>query len=76
MTPNVTLLKKNVKYIDKKDNNKEKTATNFYLQCGDSLIPIEVKFFADAATGKDNQYIGRKSVMSAFAEQLPEKSKA
>ncbi len=74
MTPNVTLFKKNVKYLDKKDNNKEKTATNFYLQCGDSLIPIEVKFFANKEDGRDNQYLGRKSVMSAFAQELPDKA--
>lgn len=68
------LFKKKVTYKDAKDNNKEKTAINFYLKCGDTLIPIEVKFFADKITSKDNQYLGRKSVMSAFAEELPDKA--
>lgn len=76
VTMELKLFKKNVKYNDKKDGNKEKTATNFYLKCNDTLIPIEVKFFANAETGKDSQYIGRKSVLSAFAEELPEKDKA
>lgn len=65
------LFKKNVKYKDK-DNN-EKTAVNFYLKCGDALVPIEVRFFANKETGRDNQYMGRKSVLSAFAEELPER---
>lgn len=69
------LYKKNAKFTDKA-TNKEKTYTNFYLKCGDSLIPIEVKYFRNSETGKDNQYIGRKSVLSAFAEDLPEKDKA
>ena len=66
------LFKKNVKYKDKDGN--EKTATNFYLKCGDALVPIEVKFFANKDTGKDNQYLGRKSVLSAFAADLPDKA--
>ncbi|MCM1043264.1 MAG: hypothetical protein NC350_03530 [Corallococcus sp.] len=70
--PEVKLYKKNAKYLDKE--NKERTATNFYLKCGDSLIPIEVKFFASKEDGRDNQYASRKSVMSAFAEELPDKA--
>lgn len=66
------LFKKNVKYTDKDKN--EKTATNFYLKCGDALVPIEVKFFASKEDGKDKQYIGRKTVLSAFAEELPDKA--
>ena len=69
----VKLLKQNVKYNDKKDENKEKTATNFYLQCGDALVPIEVKFFPSKEDGKDKQYVSRKTVLSAFADVLPNK---
>ncbi len=68
----VNLLKKNGTYVDKKDG-KEKRFTNFYLQCGDSLIPVEVKFFPNEETGIDRQYAGRKEVLSAFADILPEK---
>lgn len=68
MTTNVTILKKVVKYIGKKDNT-EKTATNFYLRCGDALVPIEVKFFANAETGKDTQYVSRKTLLSVFEEK-------
>lgn len=45
----VQLFKKVGTYKDKKDG-KEKQYTNFYLRCGDSLIPIEPCFFPD----KDN----------------------
>ncbi len=68
----VNLLKKNGVYVDKKDG-KEKNFTNFYLQCGDSLIPVEVCFFPDAETGKDVRYVSRKQILSAFADVLPEK---
>ncbi len=67
----VRLLKKVGKYIDKKDG-KEKPFVNFYVLCGDELIPVEVKFFGNEE-GKDYRYSGRKSVMSAFAELLPDK---
>lgn len=66
----VDLLKKQVGYKDKE--GEDKVATNFYLRCGDSLIPIEVKFFPDAEN-RDKAYGARKSVLSAFASVLPEK---
>lgn len=68
----VNLFKKITKYMDPKDNV-EKQATRFYVQCGDSLIPIDVTYFKDKLTGKDNQYIGRREVMKAFASDLSEK---
>ena len=66
----VVLLKKQVNYKDKE--GKEKIATNFYLRCGESLVAIEAKFFPDKE-GKDKGYVGRKSVLSAFADTLPDK---
>lgn len=66
----VELLKKSGKYIS--DEGVEKNYTNFYIRCGDSLIPIEPCYFPNRETGKDNQYIGRKEIMKAFAGVLPE----
>lgn len=67
----VELYKKKVKYTN--DQNEEKTATNFYVMCGDVLIPVEVKYFPDKTTGKDDRYGERKQLVSAFAQELPEK---
>lgn len=69
----VELLKKTGTYVDKKDG-KEKSSTRFYLRCVGSLVPIEVTYF-EGEDGKDYQYAGRKAVLTAFAEDLPEKPK-
>lgn len=50
----------------------ERNVINFFLQLGNSRIPIEVKYFPNKETNRDDQYLRRKSVMSAFAEDLPE----
>ena len=50
-----------------------KTATNFYVLCGDVRVPVEVKYFEDKQTGRDNQYLGRKMVLSSYAEEIPER---
>lgn len=70
----VQLFKKLGKYTDNKDG-KEKNYTNFYVRCGDCLIPIEPCFFPNKETGKDPQFVGRKEVMKAFAAELPERDK-
>ena len=67
----VELFKKIVPYKDK--DGKDRTATNFYAKCGTDLIPIEVVFFPDKETGNDPNYRGRKMVLSAFSEDLPER---
>lgn len=67
----VGLFKKVGTYTDKE--GREKQYINFYLRCGDALIPVEPKFFANEE-GHDYQFNGRKAVMSAMAEVLPEKS--
>ncbi|WP_251612067.1 hypothetical protein [Pumilibacter muris] len=67
----VKLYKKLATYKDK--NGEEKTATNFFVGCGDQLIPVEVKFFEDKETGADKNYRVRKTLLSAFAETLPER---
>ena len=67
----VKLYKKMSKYVG--NDGEEKTATNFYVGCGDVLVPVEVKFFEDKKTGTDPRYRERRVVMSAFAEELPDK---
>lgn len=72
----VQLFKKSGTYTDKKDG-KEKRFVNFYLKCGDALIPVEIPYFPNERfDGRDPQYSGRKEVLSAFAAILPEKSDA
>ncbi len=69
----VQLYMKQGTYEDKKDG-KEKPYTNFYLKCGNALIPIEVRFFPqEKCDGRDPQYNGRKQVLSSFAAILPDK---
>lgn len=67
----VKLYKKTSKYIDK--DNQEKHATRFYVQCGDALIPVEVTYFKDKETGRDDKYASRREVMKAFASEFPQK---
>lgn len=73
----VELLKQITEYTNK--DGKEVKGTNFYLRCGDTLIPIDVKYFGkkdkDGKELPDPQYSGRKNVMYAFADLLPERTK-
>ena len=70
MSAEVKLFKKERTYKDK--NGEEKRATNFYVRCGDELIPVEVSYF-----GKDDkpdkQYGPRRAILSAFADLLPDR---
>ena len=70
----VELYKKIVPYVDNK--GEERTATNFFAKCGDVLVPIEVKYFEDKETGEDKNYRTRKTLLAAFAEELPERNNA
>ena len=67
----VKLFKKNVNYVNK--DGETKVATNYFVQCGDVLVPVEVKYFENKETGEDKNYRTRRSLMSAFAEELPER---
>lgn len=68
----VELFKQKGTYEDK--DGKDKRYVNFFVRCGDALIPIEVKFFPqEKFDGRDPNYSGRKDVMSAFAVELPPK---
>lgn len=69
----VKLWKKQVQYTNK--DGEERTATNFFVACGDILVPVEVKFFEDKETGRDDHYRERKTLLTAFAETLPEREK-
>ena len=66
----VKLFKEKGKYNDKK-TGEEKTYTNFFVQCGDKRIAIEPKYFG-TDDKPDKSYSGRKQVLDAFAELLPE----
>ncbi len=69
----VQLFKKTGTYKDKDGN--EKQYTNFYVRCGDTLIPIQPCFFPDKDNdNRDYQYAGRKEVLKSFADILPDKS--
>ena len=69
----VELFKQKGKYVDKKDG-KEKPFINFFLRCGDELVPVDVRFFPqEKFDGRDPNYNGRKKVLSAFAAILPDK---
>ena len=69
----VELYKKKGTYKDK-ETGKEKAYTNFYVKCGDQMIPVEPVYFPNAkCDGRDPGYLGRKSVLEAFAVTLPEK---
>lgn len=68
----VELFKKSGTYTSKE--GKERSFTNFYVKCGDTLIPVQVCYFEDAE-GHDPQYSGRRMVMSSYAETLPDKPK-
>ena len=70
----VNLYKKVVEYTNQ--DGEVKTATNYFVQCGDVLVPVEVKFFEDKKTGEDKNYRARRTLLSAFAEPLPERKKA
>ena len=67
----VNLYKKVGKYTDK--DGKEKSFVNFYVKCGDKMIPVEVSYFPnEKCDNRDPNYSGRKEVLGAFAETLPD----
>lgn len=69
----VELFKKKGSYTDKK-TGELRDITNFYVKCGDSMIRVEVPYFPDPnQDGKDPNYASRRSVLSAFASEMPER---
>lgn len=75
----VVLYKKSGTYFSKQDN-KDKPFTRFYLRCGNSLIPVEPTYFnkkdEHGEDIRDLGYSARKSVLEAFADELPDKEKS
>ena len=65
------LFKKERTFVDEK-TGKEKTVENFYVQCGDQYIPIQVCYF-----GKEDKidynFRSRRAILSAFAQPFPSK---
>ena len=69
----VNLVKRTGTYFSEKEQ-KDKHYVNFYLQCNDQLIPIEVKYFPQAKfDGRDPGYQKRLGIMEFCADLLPEK---
>ncbi len=71
----INLFKKNYTY--KGNDGNERTGTRFYVECGDTLVPVEVSYF-DKKDEKgnslgDSNYKSRKAVLSSYATVLPEK---
>ena len=58
-------------YKDKE--GKDQQFTNFYLKCGNQMIPIEPKYFKKKDGGNDKGFIVRKGILDSFAEFLPSK---
>lgn len=69
---NVSLLKETKSYTTQ--DGIERFATNFYLQLGDTRIPVEVKYFKSKDGQPDKLYIGRREVMKAFATPIVKES--
>ncbi|MBP3437633.1 MAG: hypothetical protein J6K61_07005 [Clostridia bacterium] len=73
MAMQVQLFKKYGTYQDK-ETGKDKRFVNFYIKCGDQLIVVEPKYFPNPKfDDRDPGFAGRKAVLEAFAELLPEK---
>lgn len=70
----VNLYKKTGTYEKDGEN---KYFTRFYVKCGGSMIPVEPTYFRkkdeDGEEIRDLGYSARKSVLEAFADDLPEK---
>lgn len=66
----VNLIKIETEYVDKKDNNKTKTATSFFVECGDELIGVQVVYYKNKNGEPDKTYLSRKAVLSAFASPM------
>lgn len=75
----VVLYKKSGTYFSKQDN-KDKPFTRFYLRCGNTVVPIEPTYFnkkdENGEDIRDLGYSARKSVLEAFADELPDKEKS
>lgn len=75
----VSLFKRKVPYVNA--DGEQKTATNFFVSCGDVLVPVEVKYFENKETHNQKIYntFGRQvlflEVESGRMDGLPDKKK-
>ena len=65
------LLKQKRTYKDSK--GEEKSVWDFFIKCGDKLVPIDARYFKGKNGEKDTKYAGRRDVLYSFAEVLPSK---
>ena len=68
MNQNIKLYKKKVFY--KTPKGEERFGYNFYLHVGFALVPVRIPY--TTKNGYDEQYNVRKSILTAFAETLPD----
>ena len=69
----VKLFKQEGTYVN--NEGKEKRFVNFFIECGDTRVPIEVSYFPqDKFGGRDPNYVWRREVLKTFAENLPAKT--
>lgn len=67
----VEFYKRKITYTDK--DGKKKRGVNFYVKCGDQLISVTPTFIPNPkCDNRDPKYAGRKAVLEAFAETLPD----
>ena len=63
----VNLVKKETSY---EQDGEVKTATAFYVECGDQLIGIQPVYKKSKSGERDKTYATRKAVLSAFATPI------
>lgn len=69
----VELYKKITPYKDK--DGVEKLGTSFYVACGDQTIAVEPVYYQKKGSNDpDRGFVARKAVLSAFADELPERT--
>lgn len=71
----VELFKKVGSYVDKDGN--ERKSTQFYVKAGETLVAVEPTYYhkkdENGVDVPDRNYLSRKSVLMAFAGELPDK---
>lgn len=57
-------------YVDSK-TGEVKDSLKFYLEMNGVRVQIEVPYFRNKETGRDERYGSRKQLLSSWAEELP-----
>lgn len=71
MEQNLQLFRKKRTYVNK--DKKEVTTYDFYLMCGKSLLPIDIRYFKKDDGSSDTNYGHRRSILFDYSEVLPDK---